>query len=57
MNQGQNEELESEAAAFFALAQAECRNGTLDFQEAALHTFDRDSRRSSHSKIATRFPS
>jgi hypothetical protein len=42
MNHERNEKLESEAVAFFAVGQPECRTGTLDFQEAALRTFDRD---------------
>jgi hypothetical protein len=37
-----NEELEAEAVAFFMTAHAEFRSATLDFQEAALRTFDRD---------------
>ena len=31
------EKLEAEAVASFAVAQPECRNGTLDFQEAVTH--------------------
>jgi hypothetical protein len=40
MNQDQDEKLETEVAAFFA--RAERREGTYDFQEAALRTFDRN---------------
>jgi hypothetical protein len=42
MIQERNEELEAEAAAFFAAAPGKPRKGTLDFQKAALRTFDRD---------------
>jgi len=42
MIQERDEKLEAEAAAFFAVAQGKRRKGTLDFQEAALRTFDRD---------------
>lgn len=37
-----DEKLEAEAAAFFASARGGNRKGTLDFQAAALRTFDRD---------------
>lgn len=37
-----DEKLEAEAAAFFAVAQGRHRKGTLDFQRAALRTFERD---------------
>jgi hypothetical protein len=37
-----DEQLEAEAAAFFAVGHPGCRNGTWDFQAAALRTFDRD---------------
>ena len=42
MIEEQDKRLETEAAAFFASAQAEPRTAKLDFQEAALRTFDRD---------------
>jgi hypothetical protein len=42
MIQERNEELEAEAASFFAPAPGKHRKGTLDFQKAALRTFDRD---------------
>jgi hypothetical protein len=42
MLQERDEKLEAEAAAFFAAAQGKRRKGTLDFQEAALRTFNRD---------------
>jgi hypothetical protein len=42
MIQEQDEKLEAEAAAFFAAARGKRRKGDLDFQEAALRTFDRD---------------
>lgn len=42
MIQERNEKLEAEAAAFFSAAQEKRRKSTLDFQEAALSTFDRD---------------
>jgi hypothetical protein len=42
MIEEQDGQLETEAAGFFAAAQPENRTGTLDFQEAALRTFDRD---------------
>jgi hypothetical protein len=40
--QEQGEKLEAEAAAFFSVAKAKRRKGTLDFQLAALRTFERD---------------
>ncbi|MFZ0771626.1 MAG: hypothetical protein ACLP56_12485 [Candidatus Sulfotelmatobacter sp.] len=40
--QERDEKLEAEAAAFFATAQGKRRKAALDFQEAALRTFDRD---------------
>jgi hypothetical protein len=40
--QERDEKLEAEAKAFFAAAQGKRRRGSLDFQEAALRTFDRD---------------
>jgi hypothetical protein len=42
MIEEQDEQLEAEAAAFFAAGRTAFRNGTRDFQEAALRTFDRD---------------
>jgi hypothetical protein len=42
MIEEQDEQLEAEAAAFFAARPTGCRYGTRDFQEAALRTFDRD---------------
>lgn len=42
MAQERDEKLEAEAAAFFAVAQGRRRKGTLDFQRAALRTFERD---------------
>jgi hypothetical protein len=42
MLQERDEKLETEAAAFFAAAQGKRRKSTLDFQEAALRTFNRD---------------
>jgi hypothetical protein len=42
MLQERQEKLETEAAAFFAAARGKHRKGTLDFQEAALRTFNRD---------------
>jgi hypothetical protein len=42
MIQERAEKLEAEAAAFFAVSQGKRRKGTLDFQEAALRTFERD---------------
>jgi hypothetical protein len=42
MLQERDEMLEAEAAVFFAAAQAKRRKGTLEFQEAALRTFNRD---------------
>jgi hypothetical protein len=42
MNQERDEKLTAEAAAFFSAAKRKNRKGTLDFQEAALRTFDRD---------------
>ena len=42
MLQERNEKLEAEAAAFFEAARGKRRKSTLDFQEAALRTFDRD---------------
>jgi len=42
MIQERDEKLEAEAAAFFSAARGKRRKGTLDFQEAALRTFDRD---------------
>jgi hypothetical protein len=42
MLQERDEKLEAEAAAFFAASQGKRRKGTLDFQEAALRTFNRD---------------
>jgi hypothetical protein len=40
--QERDEKLETEAAAFFAVAQGKRRKSTLGFQEAALRTFSRD---------------
>jgi hypothetical protein len=42
MIQERDEKLEAEAAAFFAVAPGRRRKGTLDFQRAALRTFERD---------------
>ncbi len=42
MIEEQDEQLEAEVAAFFAVDHADCRNGTWDFQEAALCTFERE---------------
>jgi len=42
MIQERDEKLEAEASAFFSAARGKRRKGTLDFQEAALRTFDRD---------------
>jgi hypothetical protein len=42
MLQERDENLEAEAAAFFAVAKGMRRKATLEFQEAALRTFDRD---------------
>jgi hypothetical protein len=42
MIEEEDEQLEAEAAAFFAARHTGYRNDTRDFQEAALRTFDRD---------------
>jgi hypothetical protein len=42
MLQERDERLETEAAAFFSATQNKRRKGTLDFQQAALRTLDRD---------------
>jgi hypothetical protein len=42
MNQERNEDFEAEAVAFFAVDLPERRSSELDFQEAALRTFEQD---------------